>query len=53
MMSRSLLCSVYDELLSGVRGMMQKMGKQYTRILLENKNVKALYDTVDELVVSV
>lgn len=43
--------TVYDELLSGVRDTMQKMGKQYSRILVENRNLTALHAEVEDLVV--
>lgn len=43
--------TVYDELLSGVRVMMQKMGQQYSSILVENKNLRALHTEVEDLVV--
>ena len=43
--------TVYDELLSGVRVMMQKMGQQYSCILVENKNLRALHTEVEDLVV--
>ena len=43
---------VYDQLLSGVRGMMGKMGSQYAAILMENRNLKSLLREVEELVVS-
>ena len=42
--------TVYDELLSGVRVMMQKMGQQYSSILVENKNWRALHTEVEDLV---
>ena len=44
--------NVYDELLSTVRESMHKLGGQYSRILLQNSNLKALFTEVDELVVS-
>lgn len=43
---------VYDQLLSGVRDMMGKMGSQYAAILMENRNLSALLQEVEELVVS-
>lgn len=43
---------VYDQLLSGVRDMMGKMGSQYAAILMENRNLSALLKEVEELVVS-
>lgn len=44
--------NVYDELLSAVREGMHKLGGQYSRILLQNSNLRALFAEVDELVVS-
>lgn len=44
---------VYDQLLSGVRTTMANLGGQYAAILMENKNLLALLEEVDELVVSV
>ena len=43
---------VYDTLLSNVRESMTKLGSQYSVILLQNTNLKALCKEVDELVVS-
>ena len=43
--------NVYDELLSNVRATMTKMSDQYSRILLENKNLRLLCSEVDDLVV--
>lgn len=44
--------SVYDELLAGVRETMQKLSFQYSHILRQNTNLKALCDEVNELIVS-
>ncbi len=44
--------NVYDELMSGVREAMGKLGNQYSCILLQNKNLQALFSEVDNLVVS-
>lgn len=44
---------VYDQLLSGVRSTMAQLGGQYAAILMENKNLQALLEEVDELVVSI
>lgn len=44
---------VYDQLLSGVRSTMAHLGGQYAAILMENKNLQALLEEVDELVVSI
>lgn len=44
--------NVYDELLSTVRDSMQKLGSQYSRILLQNTNLRSLFAEVDDLVVS-
>ena len=43
---------VYDQLLSGVRNTMGRLGGQYSAILMENRNLQALLSEVDELVVS-
>ena len=43
---------VYDQLLSGVRVTMARLGGQYSAILMENRNLEALLSEVDELVVS-
>ena len=44
--------NVYDELLTGVRDTMHKLGAQYTEILLQNTNLQALSTEVNKLVVS-
>ncbi len=44
--------NVYDELLAGVRGTMQKLSFQYCHILRQNANLKSLCDEVDGIVVS-
>jgi hypothetical protein len=41
---------VYDQLLSGVRTTMARLGGQYAAILMENRNLRALLAEVDELV---
>ena len=43
---------VYDQLLSGVRTTMARLGGQYAAILLESRNLQALLEEVDGLVVS-
>ena len=43
---------VYDQLLSGVRTTMARLGRQYSAILVENRNLQSLLNEVDELVVS-
>lgn len=42
---------VYDTLLSNVRDNMGKLGSQYSVILLQNANLKALCKEVEQLVV--
>lgn len=44
--------NVYDELLNTVRESMLKLGTQYSMIILQNTNLKALFTEVDDLVVS-
>ena len=44
--------TVYDELLSNVRDTMQKLGTQYSHILRQNRNLKALCDEVNGIIVS-
>lgn len=44
--------NVYDTLLSTVREAMSKLGIQYSRLLLQNDNLRSLFAEVEELVVS-
>ncbi len=45
--------NVYDELLSNVRDTMQKLSSQYSHILRQNTNLKALCKQVEEIIVSI
>jgi len=45
--------TVYDELLSGVRDTMQNLSSQYSHILRQNTNLKALCNEVDVIIVSI
>ena len=45
--------SVYDELLSSVRVSMSKLSKDYSAIMIWDRNLKALLEQVTDIVVSV
>ena len=44
--------SVYDELLSSVRVSMSKLSKDYSAIMIWDRNLKALLEQVADIVVS-